>query len=106
MAEVDTITKKNLDKQLANISPVGTLGPKYVVFEDEVCTMKLHPDGFVWERKLIDHDYIMVNPREAPLEEEDVLRTRTSAYRKVTDDLINGVCSLTKGVRYRKVVHD
>jgi hypothetical protein len=105
LAEVNTITKKNFDKQLANISPVGTLGPKYVVSEDEVCTMKLHPDDLVWERELIDHDYIMVNHRESPLEEEDVLRTRTSAYRKVTDDLIDGVCSHITGVRYQKGIH-
>jgi hypothetical protein len=106
LAEVNTITKKNFDKQLANISPVLSLGPKYVVSEDEVCTMKLHLDGFVWERELMDHDYIMVNHRDAPHEEEDVLRTRNSAYKKVTDDLIDGVCSLTKGVRYRKGIHD
>jgi hypothetical protein len=53
--------------------------------------MKLHPESsFVWERELVDHDYIMVNHKETPLEEGDVLRTRASAYRKVTDDLTLG----------------
>jgi hypothetical protein len=90
MAEVNTITRKNFDKQLANISPVPSLGPKYVVSEDEMYTMRLHPDGFVWERELMDHDYLMVSHEETPLEEKDMLRTRASAYRKVTDDLTLG----------------
>jgi hypothetical protein len=107
MAEVNTITKKSFDKQLATIPPVLSLGPKYTVTEGEMCSMKLDPEvGFVWERELVDHDYIMVNHREVPLEEEDVLITRTSAYMKVTDDLIDGVCRLTNGVRYRKGIHD
>jgi hypothetical protein len=91
LAEVNNITKKNFDKQLATIPPVLSLGPKYVVSEDEMCTMKLHPEsGFVWERELVDHEYIMVNHKETPLGEEDVLITRASAYRKVTDDLTPG----------------
>jgi hypothetical protein len=89
LAEVNTITKK-FDKQLANISPVLSLGPKYIVSEDEVCTMKLHPDGLVWERELVDHDYVMVNREEVPIEEENVLRTRNSAYKKVINDLSPG----------------
>jgi hypothetical protein len=87
LAEVNTITKKNFDKQLAKISLVLSLGPKYVVSEDEMCTMRLHPDCLVWERELVDHDYIMVNHKEVPLEEKNVLRTRASAYKKVIDDV-------------------
>jgi hypothetical protein len=87
LAEVNTITKKNFDKQLANISPVLSLGPEYIVSEDEVCTMKLHPDGLVWERELVDHDYVIVNREDVPKEEENVLRTRNSAYKKVVNDL-------------------
>jgi hypothetical protein len=90
MAEVNTITKKNFDKQLANISPVLSLGPKYVISEDEIYTMRLHPDGFVWERELVGHDYVMVNDKEVPLREENMLRTRASTYKKVTDDLTPG----------------
>jgi hypothetical protein len=61
-----------------------------VVSEDEMYTMRLYPDGLIWERELIDHDYVMVNHKETPLEEENVLRTRASAYKKVTDDLTPG----------------
>jgi hypothetical protein len=51
-------------------------------------SMKLQPgSGFVWERELFDHDYIIMNHKETPLREENVLRTRASAYKKVTDDL-------------------
>jgi hypothetical protein len=50
--------------------------------------MKLQPRyGFVWERELVDHDHIMVNHKETPLKEENLLRTRASVYKKVTDDL-------------------
>jgi hypothetical protein len=87
MDEVNTVTKKNFDKQLAKISPVLSLVPKYVVSEDEIYTMRLHPDCLVWERELIDHDCVMVSHEETPLGEENVLRTRASAYKKVTDDL-------------------
>jgi hypothetical protein len=87
MAEVNTVTKKNFDKQLVKISLVLSLGPKYVVSEDEMYTMRLHLDCLVWERELIDHDYVMVNHEETPLGEENVLRTRASAYKKVTDAL-------------------
>jgi hypothetical protein len=88
LAEVNNITKKNFDKQLATIPPVISLSPKYTIAEDEMCSMKLQPgSGFVWERELVDHDYIIVNHKETPLREEKVLRTRASTYKKVTDDL-------------------
>jgi hypothetical protein len=91
LVEVNNITKKNFDKQLATIPPVLSLGPKYMISEDEMSSMKLFPEsGFVWERELVDHDYIMVNHKETPLEEENVLKTRASAYKKVTDDLTPG----------------
>jgi len=61
LAEVNNITKKNFDKQLATIPPCMSLGPKYVVSEDEMYTMKLHPDN--------------------------TLRTRASTYGKVLDNL-------------------
>jgi hypothetical protein len=51
-------------------------------------SMKLQPgSSFVWERELVDHDYIVVNHEETPLREENVLRTRALVYKKVTDDL-------------------
>ena len=46
-----------------------------------------HLSGFVWEREFVDHDYIIVDHEETPLREENVLRTRASAYKKVTDNL-------------------
>jgi len=88
LAEVNNITKKNFEKQLASIPPVMSLCPKYTISEDEIYSMKLQPEsGFVWEREFIDHDYIIVDHEETPLREEDVLRTRSSAYKKVTNNL-------------------
>jgi len=84
LAEVNNITKKNFDKKLAFIPLVMSLGPKYTVSKDEMYSMKLTPrSGFVWERELIDQNYIIVGDEETPLKEEDVLRTRSSAYKKV-----------------------
>jgi len=46
--------------------------------------MKLTPrSGFVWEREFIDQNYIIVGDEGTPLKEEDVLRTRSLAYKKV-----------------------
>jgi len=60
--EVNNITKKNFDKQLAYIPLVMSLGPKYTILEDEMYSIKLQPgSGFVWEREFIDHDYIIVD---------------------------------------------
>jgi hypothetical protein len=39
LAEVNNITKKNFDKQLATITPVMSLGPKYTIAEDEMYSM-------------------------------------------------------------------
>ena len=48
LAEMNNITKKNFDKQLANIPPVMSLSPKYTISEDEIYSMKLQPrSGFV-----------------------------------------------------------
>jgi len=64
-----------------------SLGPKYTISEDEMYSMKLQPgSGFIWEREFIDHDYIIVDQEETPLREEDVLRTRSSAYKSVTNN--------------------
>lgn len=53
--------------------------------------MKLKPGfGFVWDRELVEHNYMVVDHEDTPLEEENVLRTRASAYKKVTDDLLLG----------------
>jgi len=41
LAEVNNITKKNFDKQLASIPPVMSLGPKYTISEDEMYSMRL-----------------------------------------------------------------
>ncbi|KEH17079.1 hypothetical protein MTR_0046s0090 [Medicago truncatula] len=65
LAEVNTITKKNFDKQLAHITPVMSPGA-----------------GFVWEREFREHDYVMVNQQEIPSENEDVLKTRAFACKK------------------------
>jgi len=84
LAEVNNITKKNFDKKLAFIPPVMSLGPKYTVSEDEMNSMKVTPKSdFVWEREFIDQNYIIVGDEETPLKEEDLLRTRSSAYKKV-----------------------
>ena len=46
--------------------------------------MKLTPrSGFVWEREFIDQNHIIVGDEETPLKEEDVLRTRSTSYKKV-----------------------
>jgi len=87
LAEVYNITKKIFDKKLASIPPVMSLGPKYTISEDEMYYMKLEPgSGFVWEREFIDQDYIIVGDEGTPLREEDVLRTRSSTYKKVTSN--------------------
>lgn len=90
-AEVHHITRENFDKQLANIPPVMSLGPKFTLAEDEMYTMKLHPGcRFMWERELLDHDYVIVDHGETSAREEEVLRTRASAYKKVTNNLSPG----------------
>jgi len=88
LVDVNNITKKNFDKQLANIPPVMSLGPKYTIAEDEMYSMKLQPgSSFVWEREFVDHDYIIVDHERTSLREENLLRTRASTYKKVTGDL-------------------
>lgn len=91
MAEVNNITKKFFDKQLAHIPPVMASGPKYTISDNEMYSMKLQPgSGFVWEREFREHDYVMVNQEEIPSEERNLLRTRASAYKKVTESLAPG----------------
>jgi len=59
LVEVNNITKKNFYKQLASIPPCISLGPGYEVQENEMFSMKLHPNvGFIWEQEVIDQDYI------------------------------------------------
>jgi len=87
LAEVNNITKKNFEKKLASIPPLMSLGSKYTISEDERYSMRLQPGiSFVWEREFIDQDYIIVDDEETPLREEVVLRTRSSAYKKVTNN--------------------
>lgn len=62
LAEVNNITKKNFDKQLATISPVMSPGPKHATSNDEMFSMKLQPEyGFVWERGFIGDDYVVID---------------------------------------------
>ena len=86
LAEVNNITKNNFDKHLANISPCQSLGPKYDVQDNEMLSMRLHPNvGFVWEREVVDQGYVVVDHEEASSIEDNVLRTRASTYRKRID---------------------
>ena len=61
LAEVNTITKENFDKQLANIPPCMSLGPTYEVQDNEMFSMQLLPKfGFQWSREIIDLEYVVV----------------------------------------------
>ncbi|XP_039686971.1 uncharacterized protein [Medicago truncatula] len=83
LAEVNTITKKNFDKQLAHIAPVISPGPKKMTSSDEIYSMKLQPEaGFVWEKEFRDHNFVMVNQQEVQIENEGLLETRAQAYKK------------------------
>lgn len=54
LTEVNNITKKDFDKQLASIPPCISLGPGYEVQENEMFSMKLHPNvGFIWETEIM-----------------------------------------------------
>jgi len=89
-AEVNTITKENFDKQLANIPPCISLGPTYEVQNDKMFSMQLIPKyGFQWHREIVDAKYVVVNHEEDPSVEENVFRTRASTYKKVTDHTPN-----------------
>ena len=84
-AEVNTITKENFDKQLANILPCISLGPTYEVQDDEMFSMQLILKyGFQWHREIVDVEYVVMNHKEDPSVEENVLRTRAFTYKKVT----------------------
>jgi hypothetical protein len=51
-------------------------------------SMKLHPDvGFIWEREIMDQDYVVIDHGETSSTEDNVLRTRTSTYKKMIDNL-------------------
>jgi len=79
LAEVNNITKKNFDKQLASIPPC---------IDNKMFPMKLHPNaGIIWEREIIDQDYVVVDHEETSSKEENVLRTRASTYQKLIDNL-------------------
>jgi len=81
LAEVNNINEKNLDKQLASIPPCISLGPGYEVQENEMFSMKLHPNvGFIWYRAVIDQDYVVVDHTETSTKEENVLKRRASTY--------------------------
>jgi hypothetical protein len=63
IAEVNNITKKNFDKQLANIAPCTSSDLGHENQENVFCSMKLHPThGFIWEWEIVN--------------EENLLRTR------------------------------
>lgn len=69
IAEVDNITKKNFDKQLAKIVPCATSELGYKDHDNFLWSMKLHSkDGFIWRKEIMD--------------EEEILKTTTSAYSK------------------------
>jgi hypothetical protein len=69
IAEVDNITKKNFDKQLANIALCAASELAYKDHDNFLWSMKLHPkDGFIWRKEIVN--------------EEDILRTKASAYSK------------------------
>jgi len=53
-----------------------------------MCSMKLHLDvGFIWEREIMDQDYVVVDHGETSLMEDDMLRTRASTYKKATNNI-------------------
>jgi len=86
LAERNNITKNNFDKHLTNILPCTSLGPKYEVQENEMFSMRLHPNaGFVWEREVVDQGYVVVDHEEVSSTEDDVLKTRASTYKKRMD---------------------
>jgi len=87
-AEVNNITKKNFDKQLATILPCTSIGPTHDVHENEMCSLKLHPYvGFIWEKEIMDQDYVVVDHGETSLMEDDMLKTRASTYKKATNNI-------------------
>jgi len=49
--------------------------------------MKLHPNvGLIWEREIIDQDYVVVDHDQTSSKEENVLKTRASTYQKLIDN--------------------
>ena len=65
LAEVNNITRKNFDKQLATIHPCTSIDPTLDIHENEMCLMKLHPDVcFIWEREMMDQGYVVVDHGE------------------------------------------
>lgn len=71
LAEVDTITKKTFDKQLAKIAPCSASELGYEDQDNFLWPMKLHPeDGFTWKKEVTN--------------EGGVLRTRASSYSKAS----------------------
>ena len=88
LAEVNKITRKNFDKQLATIPPCTSIGPTLDIHENEMCSMKLHLDvGFILEREMMDQDYVVVDHGETSLTEDDMFRTRASIYKKATNNI-------------------
>jgi len=89
LAEVNNITRNTFDKHLANILPCTSLGPKYEVQDNEMFSMRLHPNaGFVWEREVVDQGYVVVDHGEVSSTGDNVLRTMASTYRKRIDSPI------------------
>jgi len=87
LAEVNTITKENFDKQLANIPPCLSLGHTYEVQDDEMFSMQLIPKyGFQWHKEIVDQEYVVVDCEENSSVEDNVLKTRASTYEKVADN--------------------
>ena len=89
LVEVNNITKKNFNKQLVRIPPCISLGPGYEVQQNEMLSMKLRPNvGFIWEREIIDQDYVVVDHDKTSSKEVNVLKTRASTYQKLIDNVV------------------
>ena len=81
------------EKQLANIPPCISIGPGYEVQENEFFSMKLHPNvGFIWEREVVDQDYVVVNHDQVPPKETYMLKTRDATYQRLIDNTL--VCPI------------
>ena len=76
LAEVNNITKNNFDKHMVSISLCTSLGPKYEVQDNEMFSMRLHPNvGFIRGREVVNQDHVVVDHEETSSIEDNVLRT-------------------------------
>ena len=91
-AEVDNqdINKKNFDKQLQFIAPFMENDASSSMTKEEKFFVKLAPEwGFRW-KTAFDDDFVVVNNEDChekiPVKEKDLLKTRSTSYKRVTDD--------------------